>query len=236
MPQVDIKLTSTADTSGAERMKGAIEGVGKSATGAASGAGMFAGKMGEASVKAAAGKDVLEGLSMAAQGGEQSFFGATKALGSFMAVLSSGPVMGFVSALGLALAAFKLFCDRVVEATEKYRHFGEEINGTKEEYAALASAAAKSLDTQIEKIKKATSALKEYSEAAERAANRAKEIEEASARLAAAKLSEEEQGELAKAKTPDERSAIKARYDEKRSETKAQTEKNNLLNDRLASE
>lgn len=236
MPQVDIKLTSTADTSGAEKMKGSLDGVGGSAKNAASGAGMFAGKMGEASVKAAAGKDVLEGLSMAAKGGEQSFFGATKALGSFMAIMNSGPIMGVVSALGLALAAFKLFSDRVIEATEKYRHFGEEINGTKEEYAALAAAAAKSLDEQIGKIKEATSALKEYSDSAERAANRAKEIEEASARLVAAKLSEAEQGELAKAKTPEERSAIKARYDEKRSETKAQTEKKNLLNDRLASE
>lgn len=236
MPQVDIKLTSTADTSGAEKMKGSLEGVGKSAARAASGAGTFAGKMGEASIKAAAGKDVLEGLSLAAKGGEQSFFGATKAVGAFMGILNSGPLLGIVAALGLAFAAIKLFTDRVVAATEKYRNFGEEINGTKDDYKAVEDAAKRSMDLQIEKIKEATSALKEYSDATDRAAARAKKLEEASARLASAKLSEDEQGELAKAKTPEERAAIKASYDERRASTKRDAEKTSIINERVGAE
>lgn len=236
MPQVDIKLVSTADTSGTDKIRGALDGVGKSATGAASGAGMFAGKMGEASLKAAAGKDVLEGLSLAAKGGEQSFFGASKALGAFMGVMNSAPAMAMVAGLGLAYAAFKLFTDRIVEAREKYRQFGEEINGTKDDYEALKSAAGQSLDAQIEKIKAASDSIKEYGDAIERAASRAKAIEDASSRLAAAKLSESEQNELSKAKTPEERASIKARYDEKRGQAKTEKEKNDLLNERLAAE
>jgi len=233
MPQIDIKLKSAADTSGFDKTKQAAAGVGTALKGAAGGVGDMTQKLSEAEIKAGAGKDVIEGLSYAAKGGEGAFFGLTKAAGAFFAVLNASPVMMLVSAVGLLLAGMKLLLDKVVESSTAWERMGKTMKPISEAYKEIDDAAKASLDDQLKRLNEIITAYEDWEKAASRARKEADKMNDAQQRLELAKIDNEEAGALGSAQTQEQRDAIKKQYEQKRTDVRQRYEDAKLENERL---
>ena len=236
MPQIDIKLKSTADTSGFDKTKQAAAGAQTALTGAAKGAGEVGQKLSEAEVKAGAGKDVIEGLSLAAKGGEGAFFGLSKAAGAFFSVLNASPVMKLVSAVGLLYAGMKLLTGKIVESATAWEKYDEKIKPLEDDYKRVGEAAKVALEAQLKRLKEVAEAYDDLSKAAARSRKEIEQINSAQQRLDIAKADSEEASLLRTAKTEKERDEIKQKYDAKRLSIRTKYEDVAAENERLSAQ
>lgn len=236
MPEIDIKLKSTADTSGFDKTKQAAAGAQTALTGAAKGAGDMGRKLSEAEMKAGAGKDVIEGLSYAAKGGEGAFFGLTKAAGAFFSVLNASPVMMIVSAVGLLYAGMKLLTGKIVESATAWEKYDEKIKPLEDDYKRVGEAAKWALDYQLKRLKEVTDAYDDLAKAAARSRKEIEQINSAQQKLDIAKVDSEEASLLRTAKTEKERDDIKQQYDEKRLSIRTKYEDVAAENERLSAQ
>jgi len=236
MPQIDIRLKSTADNSGFDSASNASKSLGKSMDSAAAGARGMAGGIGEAEIKAAAGKNVIEGLSAASKGGEGAFFGLSKAAGAFFAILNASPVMVLVSAVGLLLAGIKLLTGKIIESSNAWEEHDKKIKPISEEYKKIGDAAKLSLDEQLKRIEKLTQAYDDFKKAASRARKEVEQMNNAQQKLDIARIDKEEESVLRTAKTEKERDEIKQKYDDKRLQVRNKYEDIASENERLSAQ
>jgi len=236
MPQIDIKLKSTADTSGFDKTKQAAAGVGTAFKGAAGGVGDMTQKLSEAEIKAGAGKDVIEGLSYAAKGGEGAFFGLTKAAGAFFSVLNASPVMALVSAVGLLYAGMKLLTGKIVESATAWEKYDEKIKPLEDDYKRVGEAAKVALEAQLKRLKEVAEAYDDLAKAAARSRKEIEQINSAQQKLDIAKVDSEEASLLRTAKTEKERDDIKQKYDAKRLSIRTKYEDVAAENERLSAQ
>ena len=236
MPQIDIKLKSTADTSGFDKTKQAAAGAQTALTGAAKGAGEVGQKLSEVEIKAGAGKDVIEGLSLAAKGGEGAFFGLSKAAGAFFSVLNASPVMKLVSAVGLLYAGMKLLTGKIVESATAWEKYDEKIKPLEDDYKRVGEAAKVALEAQLKRLKEVAEAYDDLSKAAARSRKEIEQINSAQQRLDIAKVDSEEASLLRTAKTEKERDDIKQKYDAKRLSIRTKYEDVAAENERLSAQ
>lgn len=236
MPQIDIKLKSTADTSGFDKTKQAAAGAQTALTGAAKGAGEVGQKLSEAEIKAGAGKDVIEGLSLAAKGGEGAFFGLSKAAGAFFSVLNASPVMKLVSAVGLLYAGMKLLTGKIVESATAWEKYDEKIKPLEDDYKRVGEAAKVALEAQLKRLKEVAEAYDDLAKAAARSRKEIEQINSAQQRLDIAKVDSEEASLLRTAKTEKERDDIKQKYDAKRLSIRTKYEDVAAENERLSAQ
>lgn len=236
MPQIDIRLKSTSDNSGFDSASNASKSLGKSMDSAAAGARGMAGGLGEAEIKAAAGKDVIEGLSAASKGGEGAFFGLTKAAGAFFSVLNASPVMMIVSAVGLLYAGMKLLTGKIVESATAWEKYDEKIKPLEDDYKRVGEAAKGALDYQLKRLKEVTDAYDDLAKAAARSRKEIEQINSAQQKLDIAKVDSEEASLLRTAKTEKERDDIKQQYDEKRLSIRTKYEDVAAENERLSAQ
>lgn len=236
MPQVDIRIKSTADNSGFDSASNASKALGKSLSGAAAGARGMASGISEAEIKASSGKDVIEGLATASKGGEGAFFGLSKAAGSFFTILNSSPVMRLISVGGLLLAGMKLLTDKVVESSKAWEEHDKKIKPIKEEYKKIGEAAKLSLDEQLKRIGKLTTAYDDFTKAAARSRKEVEQMNNAQQKLDIARIDKEEESVLRTAKTEKERDEIKQKYDDNRLQVRNKYEDIASENERLSAQ
>lgn len=236
MPQIDIRLKSTADNSGFDSASNASKSLGKSMDSAAAGARGMAGGLGEAEIKAAAGKDVIEGLSAASKGGEGAFFGLSKAAGAFFSILNASPVMVLVSAVGLLLAGIKLLTGKIIESSNAWEEHDKKIKPISEEYKKIGDASKSSLDEQLKRIEKLTNAYDDFTKAAARSRKEVEQMNSAQQKLDIARIDKEEASVLRTAKTEKERDEIKQKYDDKRLKVRNKYEDIASENERLSAQ
>jgi len=194
----------------------------------------MAASLSEAEIKASAGKHVIEGLTVAAKGGEDAFFGLSKAAGAFMQVLNASPVMRIISAVGLLAAGMKLLIDKIVESSTAWEGSLKAMKPIAETYKEIDDAAKASLDDQLKRLSAISEAYEEWGDAVSRARKEVDAINSAQQKLELAKLNKSEADELAGAQTDEQRAEIKNKYESRRTSVRRHYEDIAAENEKLA--
>lgn len=142
-----IKITTTADTAGAQSAASALQGLGKAAGETGKESKSLGEELGKLGARNSEAKDVIEGLETASRGGASGLFGLAKAGRNLWEVFAGSTVIGRVVQLtALAAAGFLALREKITEVEKP----AEDVTKTLDEAVA---AAAKINQVRLEALK-----------------------------------------------------------------------------------
>jgi hypothetical protein len=261
-PSLKIKITTTADTTGARETERAIEQVADVAkkssavptftflnkgadaanklSTAAKGTSSALGELSHATSDAGR---IVTGLAQASQGGIFGLTGIGNAARGTLNILKGfGPVLGTAlgAVTGLGLAGIALL-NRMSASTERaikkiQDDAAKNSSDLKAAYAEVDAAAKASLDAQIAQLDQINARYQQLIGLMQQAESENKSLTDATRARDSAKLDASEQLALAKAKTPEERAAISAAAAQQRQTRDFDARQNDLENQKLAAQ
>ena len=192
--EVRINLTSSADTSGIDKMGAAVGGISGGAEKAAAGLGAasksskeLGSALGKSVEVGGAATSLMTNLATASQGGASGFFAAGRAILSFGQIVK-GVLLG-AGPVGIAVAAIGLLAGAVFALKDAFKPAGESVDDFKKRLADLDKANLRALDATISALSDRLKATKEEADAVRASLDKIDDAEMA-AQLAAVKKSD----------------------------------------------
>lgn len=227
--KLDIKITTAADTSGAQKTEKALDGVTAASARAAKGAtflneslggkggGTGLGKGLEEAHRAGEGlQKVFGGLESASAGGVRGLVGMTNAargLFGIIRALVSGPIGLLIGAVGLLGAAFIALTGRSKETGGELDAVGSKTDAVKAKLESLEATTKKSMAAQLAELKKVVAGYEELLGMIDKAEQRTAKEADLKLKNSVAGLELERKQQLASAKTQEQKDKINKDFD-----------------------
>lgn len=228
MADLQIKITTPADTSGVDKtvralgsVKSASQSAGKAATDAGGAIEQFGRRGSEA-------KDAFEGLSNVARGGEGAIFGMAKAWRALTVAFAANPITATLAVLlgilPLVKKGLDLVADSIEASNQKLYGTGERTRAAAEGMKALKEASERNIKKATEDAEALAKAYNTVTNSIDAALRRFKEVESARVQAETSNLEAQKAVALTAAKTPEQQAQITASYDAKISEVRRRSE------------
>ncbi|OQC18854.1 MAG: hypothetical protein BWX69_03188 [Planctomycetes bacterium ADurb.Bin069] len=192
--EVRINLTSSADTSGVDKMGAAVGGIAGDSRKAAAGLGDSAkaskalgSALGKSVEVGGAATSLMTNLATASQGGAAGFFAAGRAILSFGQIVK-GVLLG-AGPVGIAVAAIGLLAGAVFALKDAFKPAGESVDAFKKRIEDLDKANLRTLDATLSALSDRLKGAKEEADAVRASLDKIDDAEMA-AKLAAVKASD----------------------------------------------
>lgn len=236
--KLDVKISTTADVSGANQATKALDGVAAAGSRVGKGgaawlnstresAGKAVNALGELKKGTESVSKVFNGLSQATSGSLLSrlsgLAGAARGMGEILKSLASSGILRAVAAFGGLAAAVavvgKVFLDTrkaIIDARDGVHLASKSADEYKKELEEIGKTSTATLEKHLADIKKVSDAYSELIGRMDEAEKRAAKRNELNTNLALTKANLDEKKALAGAKTEDEREKISARFEQER--------------------
>ena len=238
--ELQIKITTSADTSGTEAATSGLRDV-ASAAGEAQKGGEGLGKgLGESrqtlrefSRSGFEVREAIEGIGKASQGGVGAVTGLAHAFRALLGILrgavgAAGPIGLIALALGALVGLFMALGKHTEEAGDKMKGAGKDADDYGKKLEGLEKTAKKAFEEQLKELQKLHEAYRQNISDIENAIKRGDELRQADQKHALEFEELKKNEALKKAKTPEEAQKIENTFAKKQIELRAEQEKENL--------
>lgn len=246
---LQIRVTTTGDTTGSDQVADSLAKVGSAATSANKEAEQSTNSLTgaikeqrtglrEARVAGREFHEIIEGLGRASQGGAGALGGMATALRGFIgiartAIGATGPIGLIALALGAIVGVLASFSSKAKEAGEATKGVGDASAKAAKELEEMEKAAEKSYKKQTEEIEKLKADYNALVQAINQAYAAIDKMTTATRKLEDAETEREKEKKLKGAKSDSERSAIEDKYARQKIKTEADRGQTDLDNRKL---